>query len=98
MFSWAEELRDLEKCFNNNKIIDPRVEMNDSAFRNTYWACYSTTLGGLLHEFSHILDLGHNINGIMARGFDDVYKFFKNEIKECTCYSSEYLKVIFLII
>jgi len=48
--------------------------MNDSAYRNVYWACYSTTLGSLLHEFSHILDIGHNLTGIMARGFDDLYR------------------------
>jgi hypothetical protein len=72
--------------------------MNDSAFRNNYWACYSTTLGSLLHEFSHILNLGHNKNGIMARGFDDIYTFFKIQSKECSCYCPEIRKVKFLIL
>jgi hypothetical protein len=87
LFSWSENLSDLEKCFNDETIIEQDEFMNDSAFRNTYWACYSTTLGSLLHEFSHILDLGHNANGIMARGFDDLFRFFTVQFNQCNCYS-----------
>ncbi len=60
--------------------------MNDSAFRNKNWSVYSTTLGSLLHEFSHIFDLGHNLDGIMSRGFDDLYKFFIVDFDKCYCY------------
>ncbi len=69
--------------------------MNDTAFRNTYWAAYSTTLGSLLHEFSHILDLGHNESGIMSRGFDDLYRFFTVNSTHCFCYSNSN-KVLFI--
>ena len=45
-------------------------------FRGTKGGCFSTTLGGLIHELGHMLDLGHTDNGIMSRGCDDVDKFF----------------------
>lgn len=67
--------------------------MNDSAFRNTYWACYSTSLGSLLHEMSHIVDLGHNKTGIMARGFDNLHLFFTVNLQACTCYVKFKVKI-----
>ena len=45
-------------------------------FRGTFGGCFSTTLGGLIHELGHMLDLGHTENGMMSRGCDDVDKFF----------------------
>ncbi len=97
LFTWAENLDNLESYFKNEKIIDSQRFMNDTAFRNTYWACYSTTLGSLLHEFSHILDLGHNLNGIMARGFDDLYRFFTIHFEHCSCYLNQFgVKRIFV--
>ena len=36
----------------------------------------ATTLGAMIHELGHTLDLGHTENGIMARGFDDMDRFF----------------------
>ena len=89
LYSWAESLENLEKCFTDNTLIDTSRLMNDSAFRNVYWACYSTTLGSLLHEFSHILDIGHNLSGIMARGFDDLYRLILPKVN-LICY---YLKL-----
>ncbi len=87
LFTWSNKLENLEKSFTNNSLIDEEHFMNDSAFRNTYWACYSTTLGSLLHEISHILDLGHDLSGIMYRGFDDLDRFFNINFDECNCYS-----------
>ena len=45
-------------------------------FRGTFGGCFATTLGGLIHELGHMLDLGHTDNGMMSRGCDDVDKFF----------------------
>lgn len=86
LFTWSDCLSNLEKCFSDRTLIDTTRFMNDSAFRNEYWACYSTTLGSLLHEFSHILDLGHDTSGIMWRGFDDLYTFFTVS-ETCSCQS-----------
>ena len=45
-------------------------------FRGFYWANYSTGLGSSLHELGHTFDLAHSSTGIMARGFDDLYRVF----------------------
>ena len=87
LFSWAERLQDLNRCFTDGREIDTTRLANDSAFRNTYWACYATTLGSMLHELCHIFDLGHNVDGIMARGFDDLHKFFTIQTDKCACYT-----------
>jgi hypothetical protein len=44
--------------------------------RGTNGGCFATSLGGLIHELGHMLDLGHTENGMMARGCDDIDKFF----------------------
>ena len=89
-------MENLTNCFTDDRIVDEDRFMNDSAFRNKYWACYSTTLGGLLHEFSHILDLGNDSTGIMARGFDDLNCFFTIKSNRCICYSKNYDVIFFL--
>ena len=50
--------------------------MDDSAYRKTIGGSYATTLGAVIHELGHTFDLGHASNGFMARGFDDVDRFF----------------------
>ena len=60
--------------------------------RGTYGGCFATTLGALVHELGHSLDLGHTENGIMARGFDDMDRFFSispgNSNSQCTFFYS----------
>lgn len=48
----------------------------ESFFRGTLGSCFSTSLGSVLHELCHAFDLGHTQSGIMARGFDNIYKVF----------------------
>ena len=38
--------------------------------------CVATTLGAVIHELGHTLDLAHSDDGFMARGFDDLDKYF----------------------
>jgi len=45
-------------------------------FSEFYWANYATGLGAALHELGHTFDLAHSPTGIMARGFDDMHRFF----------------------
>ncbi|RNA07930.1 zinc metallo ase [Brachionus plicatilis] len=87
LFTWAENLSDLENKIYDQNQVDSNY-MNDSAFRNTYSDCYSTTLGSLLHEMSHLFDLGHNFEGIMHRGFDDLKNFISIQTNECFCYEN----------
>lgn len=48
-------------------------------FRGTKGACFSTTLGSVLHELCHTFDLGHTKDGIMGRGFDNINRVFSVE-------------------
>ena len=86
LYTWPESLEDLIRCCKDETLVDEKRFINDTAFRNTYWAAYSTSIGSLLHEFSHVLDLGHNQTGIMARGFDDFFAFPTINFKYCFCY------------
>ena len=52
--------------------VDSTKLMDDSGYRGTVGGCVATTLGSVLHELGHTLDLGHTEAGIMARGFDDL--------------------------
>ena len=88
LYTWPESLKDLRICLNDYTVIDETKFINDTAFRNTRWAAYSTSLGSLLHELSHIFDLGHNKSGIMARGFDDLFAFFTVNFNNCFCYKN----------
>lgn len=76
LYSWPEKLSDVPRALKDQTLIDTDFLMDDSAYRGTYGGCFSTTLGALVHELGHSLDLGHTENGIMARGFDDMDRFF----------------------
>jgi len=76
LYSWPEKLSDVPRALKDQTIIDTDYLMDDSAYRGTYGGCFATTLGALVHELGHSLDLGHTENGIMARGFDDMDRFF----------------------
>ncbi|KAK2166704.1 hypothetical protein NP493_1293g01022 [Ridgeia piscesae] len=73
---WAETLDQVPLRFTDTRKIDRSKFMDDSAYRGFYWANYSTGLGSSLHELGHTFDLAHTRTGIMARGFDDLYRVF----------------------
>jgi hypothetical protein len=88
LFTWAEYIDKIESSFLNSKT-PKQLNKNNT---NTYWSCYSTTIGSVLHEMAHVFDLGHEMTGIMHRGFDDFYTFTStNHFNECSCYSSHKL-------
>ncbi|KAL4223299.1 hypothetical protein ACF0H5_016770 [Mactra antiquata] len=76
LHTWASSIYDIHKCFTDNRKIDRAKLMDDSAYREYYWANYATGLGASLHELGHTFDLAHTPSGIMARGFDDLHKVF----------------------
>ncbi|XP_064620229.1 uncharacterized protein LOC135483347 [Lineus longissimus] len=76
LHTWAESLADVVPAFTDCRKMDKSKFMDDSAYRQYYWANYATGLGASLHELGHTFDLGHTTTGIMARGFDDLHRVF----------------------
>ena len=76
LYTWPENLSEVIPAFSDATDIDSTRFMDDSAYRKTVGGCYATTLGALIHELGHTFDLGHAANGFMARGFDDIDRFF----------------------
>ncbi|XP_074643489.1 uncharacterized protein LOC141900467 [Tubulanus polymorphus] len=76
LHTWAESLDEVLPRLTDCQKINKAQLMDDSAYRQYYWANYSTGLGASLHELGHTFDLGHTPSGIMARGFDDLYRVF----------------------
>ncbi|TDH65402.1 hypothetical protein CCR75_003598 [Bremia lactucae] len=72
LHTWPSHIGELSLCCLNNTRIDERDLLDDSCFRGTHWATFSTGLGAMLHEIGHTFGLGHATSGIMARGFNDM--------------------------
>ncbi|XP_076434651.1 uncharacterized protein LOC143274664 [Babylonia areolata] len=76
LHTWAPSLDTLHAHLTDRRKINRHLFMDDSAYREYYWANYVTGLGASLHELGHTFDLAHTATGIMARGFDDLHKVF----------------------
>ncbi len=69
---WPTTVSDSVRAFTDNRVIDPKVELDDSGLRYRAWANASTTIGAMMHELGHTFGLPHTIDGrcVMSRGFD----------------------------
>ncbi|XP_030746639.1 putative zinc metalloproteinase YIL108W [Sitophilus oryzae] len=76
LYTWPEKIEDIICKFEDETLVDKSKFLDDSCYRGTLGACFSTTLGSVLHELYHTFNLGHTQNGIMGRGFDNVQNFF----------------------
>lgn len=78
LHAWAESLDDIGGCFSDQRRVDAVGLLDDSAYRKTFWANYSTGLGACLHELGHSFGLDHSGDniGIMERGFDRINRVF----------------------
>ena len=47
-----------------------------NTLRHNWGACLSTSIGSIVHELGHCFDLVHTDAGVMARGFDDIDRYF----------------------
>lgn len=76
LYTWPEGVVEVVARFLDGSPVDSKNFMDDSSYRGTLGACFSTTLGAVLHELCHTFDLGHTKHGIMGRGFQNVSKVF----------------------
>lgn len=69
---WPTSVADSVRAFSDNRVIDPKVELDDSGLRYRAWANASTTIGAMMHELGHTFGLPHSRDNrcIMSRGFD----------------------------
>ncbi|KAL5967389.1 hypothetical protein TSMEX_004863 [Taenia solium] len=72
LYTWPESAEEIGLCLSNTSEVNQREYLDDSGYRGTYWANYTTALGTMLHEIGHCFDLDHNSEGIMRRGGDDL--------------------------
>ncbi|XP_044734292.1 uncharacterized protein LOC123296739, partial [Chrysoperla carnea] len=76
LHTWPQSVEEIAFCFINDRVIDKQKLMDDSNYRGTYGACFSTTFGSVCHELGHCFDLGHTDVGVMGRGFDNIDRVF----------------------
>ncbi|KAK8785582.1 hypothetical protein V5799_008052 [Amblyomma americanum] len=72
LYTWARNVEELPLRLYDTRQVDRLHFMDDSNYRGTLSACYSSSLGGVLHEMGHTFDLGHTREGIMGHGFHDI--------------------------
>ncbi|KAF7287347.1 uncharacterized protein LOC143191030 [Rhynchophorus ferrugineus] len=76
LYTWPENFDNILIKFTDETPVDKKNFLDDSCYRGTLGACFSTTLGSVLHELYHTFNLGHTEKGIMGRGFDNIQNFF----------------------
>lgn len=72
LYTWAQNADELSGRLYDTRRVDYLRFMDDSNYRGTLSACYSSSLGGVLHELGHTFGLGHTADGIMGHGFHDI--------------------------
>ncbi|KAF1783580.1 Uncharacterized protein GQ600_12012 [Phytophthora cactorum] len=58
LHTWPSHLGELALCCLNNTRIDTRYLLDDSCYRGTFWANFSTGIGAMLHEIGHTFGSG----------------------------------------
>ncbi|MDO4571163.1 MAG: hypothetical protein Q4D38_12310 [Planctomycetia bacterium] len=78
LFTWANNLNDVVRAFEDSTPIDSTQFFDDSVGRTCHWGAYSTTLGAALHEVGHTFFLPHSNmpHDIMTRGHDRINRVF----------------------
>lgn len=72
LYTWARNVEELPQRLYDSRKVDCLHFMDDSNYRGTLLASYSSSLGGVLHEMGHTFGLGHTAQGIMGHGFHDI--------------------------
>uniref|UniRef100_A0A147BDP9 Putative zinc metalloproteinase n=1 Tax=Ixodes ricinus TaxID=34613 RepID=A0A147BDP9_IXORI len=67
--TWPQDLRELAAGLGDAGEADRLGCPDVQCCGGSPWACFWSSLGGVLHELGHVLDLVHADVGIMGRGF-----------------------------
>ncbi|TRY70163.1 hypothetical protein TCAL_01220 [Tigriopus californicus] len=76
LYTWPDKIDQVQARFQDQTPVNWKKFMDDSGYRGTIGGCFATSLGAIIHEVGHCLDLEHTTDGIMARGFDDLDFYF----------------------
>ncbi len=78
LHTWAHGLDELVERFCDQRRVTDLGLFDDSAYRKTFWANYTTGIGVCMHELGHTFGLNHSGDreGIMERGFDRINRLF----------------------
>ncbi|OAF69451.1 hypothetical protein A3Q56_02771 [Intoshia linei] len=66
-----------EICFLNEKVEKQKI--------------FATSFGALVHEFFHLMDVGHLHGGLMSKEYYDIEKFFKLNYMECNRFLKRFI-------
>jgi len=60
LHTWAQGLDELVNRFSDQRRVTDFSLFDDSAYRKTFWANYSTGIGVCMHELGHTFGLNHS--------------------------------------
>ena len=76
LYSWPLTLDRVQDAFLNDTRIDAEIQMDHSGYGGTFGACFAASLGSMIHELGHCLDLVHDEDGVMGKRFTQIHRFF----------------------
>lgn len=78
LHTWPQSIDEIPRRFSDVRHVSDYGLFDDSSFRGTFWANFTTGLGASLHELGHVFGLSHSgyAPDLMERGFDHINHLF----------------------